>query len=73
MTTKRDEVRDFIQREVKNALSVLVSNMANRQDGDIIRSNRETMSIQIAWHLTEQYRFLELADIMEWRRTRVRR
>ena len=73
MSTKRDEVREFIQREAKNAISVLISNMAERQHGDVIRSNRDSIAGQIAWHIAEEYRFLELADIMEWKRTRVRR
>jgi acetylglutamate kinase len=73
MTTKRDEVREFIRREAKSALGEVVASIAHREQAEIIRANRDSLATQIAWHIAEEYRFLELADIMEWRRTRVRR
>jgi hypothetical protein len=73
MTTKRDEVREFIRREAKKALGEVIANAPNREHAEIIRASRETLATTIAWHIAEGYRFLELADIMEWKRTRVRR
>lgn len=71
--TKRDEVREFIKRETTNAISVLIATIADKEAGSVIRSNRENIAITVSWHIAEQYRFLELCDIMEWKRTRARR
>ena len=73
MTTKREEVREFIQREVKNALYELIATMGNREHAEIIRTNRDFLSSNICWHIAQDYKFLELADIMAWRRTSARR
>jgi hypothetical protein len=73
MTTKNEQVREFIQREVKNALYELIATMGNRDHAEVLRTNRDYLSGNISWHFAQDYKFLELADIMEWRRTRVRR
>lgn len=73
MSTKRDEIRDFIKREVRQSLLVVCSDLGNREHAESIRMNINHLSVQVAFHIAEEYRFLELADIMEWKRTRVRR
>jgi uncharacterized protein YsxB (DUF464 family) len=71
--TKRDEVRDFVKRESREALNSQIADMSNREHAEVIRQNRDYICAAVAWHLAEEYRFLQLADIMEWKRTRVRR
>ena len=73
MSTKREEIRDFIKREAAYAVHQLASTMSDRTAAETIRVNVGMIAGQIAWHIAEEYRFLELADIMEWKRTRVRR
>lgn len=71
--SKRDEVRDFINRQARCALNELIGEMGNREQAEVIRTNRDYIANKLGWHIAEQYRFLELSDIMEWKRTRVRR
>lgn len=72
-TTKREEVREFLKREIRNALGLLVVDMSNKENAEVIRAHRDSIATQVSWHIQEQYRFLELCDIMEWKRTRERR
>lgn len=62
-----------MQREATHAIYTFIANATNREHAEIIRTNRDNLASQIAWHIAGEYRFLELADIMEWKRTRVRR
>lgn len=73
MATKRDEVREFLRREAKRALNDHCVDMSDRESAEVIRKAREGIALAVAWHIAEEYRFLELADLMEWKRTRVRR
>ncbi len=73
MVSKREEMRKFIQRESRNAISLMIASMADRPSADTIRQHRESLANEISFHITEHYRFLELADIMEWKKTRTRR
>ncbi len=71
--SKREEVREFLKRETANAISMLIATMGDREAAATIRSNRESIATQVSWHISEQYRFLELCDIMEWKLTREKR
>lgn len=73
MSGKREQVREFIERHVLGCLAEVVADMGNRDHAEAIRSNRRHISQQISWRIWQEYVFLELADIMEWKRTRVRR
>ncbi len=73
MATKRDEVREFLRREVKRSINDHCADISDRELAETIRKSRDGIAVAAAWHIAEEYRFLELADLMEWRRTRVRR
>jgi len=71
--TKRDQVREFINKESAHAIEQHIAGMFNREAAEIIRLNRHELARAVGWQIAEEYRFLELADIMEWKRSRVRR
>lgn len=71
--SKRDEIRRFIQRRSFNALAQRVATMQNREHAESIRLSMESLSHAVAFEIADEYTFLELADIMEWRKTRVKR
>ncbi len=73
MQGKREQVREFLRREISEGLQVAVVEMGDRGAAEVIRTQIGTLSNQISWRFYNEYRFLELADIMEWKRTRVRR
>lgn len=73
MDSKVKQIRDFIQREAKHAIGAAILDMQDGEAREKIRANRSYLAQQIAWHITEEYRLLELMDIMEWKRQRVRR
>ena len=73
MKNKRDELRECIQRRAKSALYVRASTLIDREQAEAIRKNVDTLANAIAWQCCDTYEFLEIADIMEWKRTRVRR
>ena len=73
MESKNQQVRDFIERQVKESISVYVSQLSDRPSAEIINQHRTSIANRACWHITETYRFLELADIMGWRRTSARR
>jgi len=73
MSTKRDEVREFIKRKASSAIADSIASMQDREAAEKIRVNRNYLASQIAFEVADTYPFLELADIMEWKRTRVRR
>ncbi len=73
MSTKRDEVRDFVKRRAWAAIAEKVARMNDRGHAETIRLNIEQLASGIAYEIADTYPFLELADIMEWKRTRVRR
>jgi hypothetical protein len=71
--SKRDLVRECIKRRALDAIKIKSAEMLNREQGEIIRANAEYLACGIAWHLCAEYEFLELSDLFEWRRERVRR
>ena len=71
--SKRDLLRACIKRRVSGAIAVRSAEMINRTAAEAIRVNRESLASAVAFDLCEQYRFLELCDIFEWKRERVRR
>ena len=71
--TKRDEVRDFIRSQADRALCECVADMMDRAQAEVIRANRKYLASYISYAVTDEYSFIELADIMGWKRTRVRR
>ena len=73
MNTKRDEVRDFVKRRARAALAESVASMQDRAAAETIRVNLNFICAAVACEIAATYPFLELADIMEWKRTRVRR
>lgn len=73
MSTKRDEVRDFVKRKTRTAMSERLAAMSDRAAAETIRVNMDHIAAAIAYEIADVYPFLELADIMEWKRTRVRR
>lgn len=73
MQSKRDEVRAFMERWVFEAILLHTAHMGDRTSAETIRGNSTPIANMIARTITEQYRFLELTDIFEWKRERVRR
>lgn len=73
MSGKREQVRQFIDGETRLAIADYISGMNNREHAEAIRQNRNSIAERISFHLWSEYRFLELTDIMEWKRQRVRR
>jgi hypothetical protein len=73
MDSKQDQVREFIKRQIREALLVASAETSDRAMGETVRQNATYLASQCCWHIAENYRFLELADIMEWKRTRTRR
>ena len=71
--SKRDELREMLKRRIESGLAELCFKMQDREVAEVVRRNVGYFSNGLAWHLTEQYAVLELFDIMEWKRTRVRR
>ncbi len=71
--SKRQQVKDFIQRKVTDALYESVCVMSDRAQAEAIRLNINQLASRVAWTVWTEYSFLELADIMEWKRSRVRR
>lgn len=70
---KREQVRSMIQRRASRALAERTATMMNRDHAEAIRLNLQQLSSAVAFEIAEEYAFLELADIMEWKRIRVRR
>lgn len=73
MDSKRDQVREFVKRKAKAAFADRIMTMSDRDSAETIRRNVDHLSAAIAYEIADTYPFLELADIMEWKRTRVRR
>jgi hypothetical protein len=73
MLSKRDELREFLERQAREALLLHTATMQDRAAAETIRANARLLSGAVAFNVTEEYRFLELADIMEWKRERIRR
>lgn len=72
MSSKRDQVREMIERKARRAIAEWIGdNPQNSQQP--LQQIRGTLALIVAQRITEEYEFLELADIMEWRRTRVKR
>lgn len=73
MSTKKEEVYQFLRRKARNSIATYSVELSDRTAAEVIRSHRNALAETIAQGLLDDYVFLELADIMEWRRTRVRR
>jgi len=73
MSTKREEVRDFVKRKTREAIAMHVAEMTDRVVAETIRGSMNSIASAVCWHINEEYCFIELADIMEWKRTRSRR
>ena len=71
--SKRDEMRGAIQRRALDAIRLFSASMGDRAAAEIIRANAYSLSRQVAEQCCGEYEFLELSDIMEWRRVRIRR
>lgn len=73
MSTKRDEVRDFVKRKARQAVADRIATMSDRAAAESIRVNMDHVCAAIAFEIADEYSFIQLSDIMEWKRTRVRR
>lgn len=71
--TKRDEVRVMIQYHAERAILLRSARMVDRATAEVLRMNAGNLAQEISYAFANEYVFLELADIMEWRRTRARR
>ncbi len=71
--TKRDQLRSMVRRRAGAAIAGRVATMSDRAAAEAIRQNIDQIASSIAFEIADEYPFLELADIMEWKRTRVRR
>jgi hypothetical protein len=71
--SKAEEVRSLMERKVNAALAELIVTMSDREASEVIRRNMGTIGRVVGYEVCTEYSFLELADIMEWKRTRVRR
>ena len=73
MDSKSTQIRLFIERQVKEAILLYSGEMFNRQTAEVLRLEARIIAQQAGCRVSNGYAFLELADIMEWKRTRVRR
>jgi hypothetical protein len=73
MTGKRDEMRNAIQRRALSGIYQRCCTMNDRVAAEAIRVNAQMLSSAVAFECCNEYEFLEIADIMEWRRERIRR
>jgi hypothetical protein len=71
--SKRDEVRAFIRRAAEEALLLKSTRMSDRTQAEVVRQISGALAESVCWHVCEEYRYLELLDIFEWKRERVRR
>lgn len=70
--TKQQEVISFVRRIAREALADY-SLWCDADKAKFVRENYEHLSRMVGDRLGDNYRFTELADIMEWKKTRVRR
>lgn len=71
--SKQEEMREFIRVQALKSIQICSAEMGDRSQAEVLRSNARYIASNIAFAITEEYTFLHLADIMEWKRTRVRR
>lgn len=71
--SKRDEIDGFVRRMACQAIAEIVCELPDGEVEHWLKLNRSYVARMVADQMSAQYGFLELADIMEWRRTRVRR
>ena len=69
--TKSTEVHQFIQRCTENAIRKRAFDM-DQQDRDTMKRQIGNILYAVAAEVSEQYRIMELADIFEWKRTRIK-
>lgn len=73
MSSKEQLIDQFIERKTKAALYRYVGQMNDRVQAETIRQNITQICFHVSMEVSTEYSFLELADIMEWKRTRVRK
>lgn len=71
--SKESEIQSFIKQKALVALNEIIAELSDRQQAESVRNIRLAIAARVGWEVVSRYSFLELADIMEWRRTRVRR
>ena len=74
MTTKRDLVDRWIKTRVDRAVNELAGNAIRNgavEYAKHLADNRHTLGVYVAVGCTGTYDFLELDDIMHWRKRKV--
>ncbi len=71
--SKSEEIYHFMQRQTRAALVEWIASTSDRQSAEIIRQNLNYICNSVGDQVAKEYSFLELADIMEWKRTRTKR
>ena len=71
--TKQQEIYYMLMKHSRRAIAVYIANMTNREAAEVIRVHRDDLGRAVSDAIIEEYAMVELADIMEWKRTRVRR
>lgn len=73
MTTKHNEVYSLIRKLAEESTALASAEIADRAIVETIRVQRKWLATCVADRVVQQYNFLELLDILEWKRQRVRR
>ena len=71
--TKQEKLRAMYGRRLKSGVAEWCFELSNRELAEAVRKESGNLVRMLAWHLVEEYPLLELFDIVEWKRTRVRR
>lgn len=72
--SKRSEVDRFVREKTSAAIAEILACMILPGPGlEWLKANRSYVAKMVADEVAEEYSFLRLADIMGWKRTRVRR
>jgi hypothetical protein len=74
MTTKRDLVNQWIRERVDRAINSVVAERVRAGctcDAKLIADRRHEIGIMVSSECTGTYDFLELEDIMAWRKRKV--
>ena len=71
--SKQTLVQAFIKRQVRAALADTLLYDTDEEYVKVVKKHHDRFEREIAYAVTSEYGFVELADIMGWKRTRVRR
>ena len=71
--SKQSEVHTFVKRMASRAVAEIVCGTTDQVVAQWLGRNRTYVALRIAEEVSAEYAFLELADIMEWKRSRVKR